>query len=89
MTNMADTNKLQKMLSQLQECMLQNMLQDLNDPQKRGPQLYNAIIKQLQRNGIDCIPKAGEEGSNTLQKLLQASKNALEDYDSMYPHSEA
>lgn len=86
---MANTNKLQNMLSQLQECMLQNMLQDLNDPQKRGPQLYNAIIKQLQRNGIDCIPKAGEDGSNTLQKLLQASKNALQDYDGIYPHSEA
>lgn len=86
---MADTNKLQNMLSQLQECMLQNMLEDLNDPQKRGPQLYNAIIKELQRNGIDCIPKAGDEGSNALQKLLQASKSSLEDYDSMYPHSEA
>lgn len=75
---MTDTNKLQKMLGQLQQGMLQMMLQDLNDPDKRGPQLYNAIIKQLQRNGIDCLPKAGDGEENALSKLLKATKENFE-----------
>lgn len=86
---MASTDKLQEMLSKLQEGMLERMLQDLDDPDKRGPQLYNAIIKELQRNGIDCMPKAGQDGQNALQRLLEATRNASKDMDGMYPFSEA
>lgn len=86
---MASTDKLQEMLSKLQEGMLERMLQDLDDPDKRGPHLYNAIIKELQRNGIDCMPKAGQDGQNALQRLLEATRNASQDMDGMYPFSEA
>lgn len=78
------SDKLQSMLSKLQEGMLQRMLQDLDDPDKRGPQLYNAIIKELQRNGIDCLPKAGDQGQNALYRLLEASRNASMDDAAMY-----
>lgn len=86
---MTKTDKLQQMLGKLQQNMLQNMLQDLNNPDKRGPQLYNAIIKELQRNGIDCLPKAGDQDSNALQKLLDASRAQLQDYYTIAPHAEA
>lgn len=86
---MASTDKLQEMLGKLQEGMLERMLQDLDDPDKRGPQLYNAIIKELQRNGIDCLPKAGQDGQNALQRLLEATRNASQGMDGMYPFSEA
>lgn len=86
---MTDTDKLQKMLGQLQQGMLQMMLQDLNDPDKRGPQLYNAIIKQLQRNGIDCLPKAGDQGQNALQRLLEATREASRAQGSTFPFGEA
>ena len=55
-----------------------NMLDDLKDPEKRNPQLYNAIIKELQRNGINCVPKAGEDGDNALASLLKATKENFE-----------
>lgn len=57
------------------------MLEDLNNPEKCTPQLYNAIIKELQRNGIDCLPKAGEEGENALNKLLNAVQQDFSDDD--------
>ena len=63
-------NTREQLLGSIQEKMLSNMLEDLNNPEKCTPQLYNAIIKELQRNGIDCLPKAGEEGENALNKLL-------------------
>lgn len=86
---MSSTDKLQEMLSKLQEGMLERMLQDLDDPDKRGPQLYNAIIKELQRNGIDCLPKAGQDDQNALQRLLEATRNASQDMNDMYHFSEA
>ncbi len=59
--------------------MLGYMKDDLEDPERRSPQLYNAIIKELDRNGIDCIPKAGEDESNALGRLLEATKKKFED----------
>ena len=55
------------------------MLEDLKNPEKRTPSLYQAIIKELDRNGIDCIPKAGEEGENALSKLLNSTKKSFEE----------
>lgn len=69
----------EQLMGIIQERMLENMLEDLNNPEKRTPQLYNAIIKELQRNGIDCIPKAGEESENALQRLLVSVRDDLED----------
>lgn len=86
---MATTDKLQEMLAALQEGMLERMLEDLEDPDKRGPQLYNAIIKELQRNGIDCLPKAGQDGQNALQRLLEATRSSSEVYGNGYPFGEA
>lgn len=68
----------ESLLSLIQDSMLENMLSDLKDPEKRNPQLYNAIIKELQRNGINCVPKAGEDGDNALASLLKATKENFE-----------
>ena len=68
----------ESLLSLIQDNMLENMLSDLKDPEKRNPQLYNAIIKELQRNGINCVPKAGEDGDNALASLLKATKENFE-----------
>lgn len=76
-------NDLEELLGNLQNELLNNMLEDLNNPEKRSPQLYNAIIKELERNGINCIPKAGEGAENALSKLLKATKQRFEeDYGS-------
>lgn len=75
---------LEAMLGDIQEEMLLNMLEDLRDPEKRSPQLYNAVIKELERNGINCVPKAGEGQENALTKLLKATKERFEeDYGSL------
>lgn len=65
-------------LSLIQDSMLENMLEDLKDPEKRTPQLYNAVIKELARNGVNCVPKAGEDGDNALASLLKATKENFE-----------
>ena len=76
-------NDLEELLGNLQNELLNNMLEDLNNPEKRSPQLYNAIIKELERNGINCIPKAGDGGDNALSRLLKATKQRFEeDYGS-------
>lgn len=66
------SNNLEELLSEIQTIMLGNMKEDLQDPEKRSPQLYNAVIKELERNGINCLPKAGEDGKNALQELLDS-----------------
>lgn len=72
-------NKKEELLSEIHDYLLKDMLEDLKNPDKRTPQLYNAIIKELERNGIDCIPKAGEEQQNALQSLLEGVKSAYEE----------
>ena len=72
-------NKKEELLSQIHDYLLQDMLEDLKDPSKRTPQLYNAIIKELERNGIDCVPKAGEEQQNALYSLLNGVKSHYEE----------
>ena len=62
--------ELEQILSQIQGKLAEKMLEDLSNPEKCTPQLYNAIIKELERNGIDCLPKSGEGSENSLQKLL-------------------
>lgn len=69
-------NKKEELLSQIHDNLLADMLEDLKNPDKRTPQLYNAIIKELERNGIDCTPKAGEEQANALGMLLESVKMA-------------
>lgn len=72
-------NKKEELLSEIHDYLLKDMLEDLKNPDKRSPQLYNAIIKELERNGIDCIPKAGEDQQNALQSLLEGVKSAYEE----------
>ena len=72
-------NKKEELLSEIHDYLLKDMLEDLKNPDKRTPQLYNAIIKELERNGIDCIPKAGEDQQNALQSLLEGVKSAYEE----------
>lgn len=69
---------LEELLGDIQEELLNNMLKDLNNPEKRSPQLYNAIIKELERNGINCVPKAGDGDENALSRLLKATKEKFE-----------
>ena len=69
----------EELLSEIHDYLLKDMLEDLKNPDKRSPQLYNAIIKELERNGIDCIPKAGEDQQNALQSLLEGVKSAYEE----------
>lgn len=69
---------LEELLGDIQESLLNNMLKDLQSPDKRSPQLYNAIIKELERNGINCVPKAGDGDENALTRLLKATKEKFE-----------
>ena len=69
----------EELLALIQDSMLKSMLEDLKTPEKCTPQLYNAIIKELQRNGINCIPKAGEDSQNALGELLKATKDDFEE----------
>lgn len=74
-------NDKENLLGDIHEIMLTCMKDDLQNPDKRSPQLYNAIIKELERNGIDCIPKAGDDGGNALSKLLESTRKSMkEDY---------
>ena len=73
-----DYKGLESLLGNIHEEMLQNMLNDLRNPDKRSPQLYNAIIKELERNGINCVPKAGDGDENALTRLLKATKEKFE-----------
>lgn len=70
---------LEELLGNIQETLLDNMLKDLKNPDKRSPQLYNAIIKELERNGINCVPKAGDGDENALTRLLRATKEKFEE----------
>lgn len=70
---------LEELLGDIQESLLDNMLKDLKNPDKRSPQLYNAIIKELERNGINCVPKAGDGDENALTRLLRATKEKFEE----------
>lgn len=69
----------EEMLEGIHTLMLASMLEDLKDPDKRTPSLYSAIIKELQRNNIDIVPKAGDTDS-ALAKLL-AGVQELDDSD--------
>lgn len=74
---MATNKELEALLSTIHEDMLRSMLADLQNPDKRTPQLYNAIIKELERNGIDCVLKSGEDGDNALQNLLNGVRSNM------------
>lgn len=67
---MTTRNKTEALLEDIHCILLKDLLEDLKNPDKRTPQLYNAVIKELERNGIDCIPKAGEEAGDTLKAIL-------------------
>lgn len=68
---------LEELLGDIHSVLLRDLLEDLQDPKKRTPQLYNAVIKELERNGIDCIPKAGDEAGNTLSKILENVQDSM------------
>lgn len=70
--------ELEELLGLIQEKLYDAMSNDLDDPDKRSPQLYNAVIKELERNGIDCILKAGDNEGNALNDLLTKVKSTYE-----------
>ena len=67
--------ELEDLLGAIQEKLYDAMSNDLDDPDKRSPQLYNAIIKELERNGIDCVLKAGDAEGNAFNSLLLKVQN--------------
>ena len=67
----------EEMLEGIHTLMLSSMLEDLKDPDKRTPSLYSAIIKELQRNNIDIVPKAG--GTDSALAQLLAGVQELDD----------
>lgn len=78
MTNKTSYKALEGLLSQIHESLLESMLNDLRNPDKRSPALYSAIIKELDRNGIDITPKAGD-GDSILAQLTAEVKQNMED----------
>ncbi|AZC49482.1 hypothetical protein C4K35_1889 [Pseudomonas chlororaphis subsp. piscium] len=58
--------RLIELLKELHSDLAEQLLADLHSEEKRGPQLYNQIIKFLKDNGIDALPKGG----NPVQSLL-------------------
>lgn len=54
--------------------MVEGMESDLKNPDKRTPQLYNAIIKELERNGINVVIRAGEDAESPMMALLKSVK---------------
>lgn len=73
-----DYKALEALLANIHCEMLENMLNDLQDAEKRTPALYNAIIKELERNGINVVPKAGD-GEDSLNKLLEGVQKAFDE----------
>ena len=77
-----DYKALEALMGELQVEMLENMLKDIRDEDKRTPAFYNALIKELERNGINIVPKAGD-GEDSLSKLLTGVQQAF-DEDNMH-----
>ena len=80
MTNKASFKALEGLLAQIHTSLLESMLDDLRNPDKRTPALYSAIIKALDRNGIDITPKAGDEDSVLAQLTAEVKKNMEDTY---------
>lgn len=78
---------LQDFLALLDANLAQQMLEDLNDPMKRCPTLYNAINKMLDRHKFQVTSIAPDEEkmnkiANTLKLYHTSVKgNGLEDDD--------
>ena len=71
--------KIEGLLCDIHEKMVSDMLEDLKNPDKRSPQLYNAIIKDLERNGIDIVMRAGEDKDNPMAELMKSVKKHYEE----------
>lgn len=74
---MSNDNSLFKFLELLDTEMAQRMLADLQDDEKRTPQLYNAIGKLLDRHKFQ-ISKLQPDAN-----ILGGLASGLEDYNSM------
>ena len=74
-----DKSELEGLLGDIHSVLLKDFLEEKKKKKKRTPQLYNAVIKELERNGIDCVPKAGDESGNTLRAILDNVKEDLGD----------
>lgn len=72
---MEKDNSLIKFLEMLDTNMAQQMLRDLHDDKRRGPQLYNAINKLLDRHKFQ-IGKLQPDAD-----ILGSLGSALEDYN--------
>lgn len=67
----------QDFLLQLDTNMARQMLEDLQDPERRGPQLYNAIGKLLERHKFQISRFNPEE------EVLKGLANTMDKYDNV------
>lgn len=58
-----------ELLKEIHSALAEQLLADLQNPEKRTPQLYSQIIKFLKDNGIDALPKGGNPVSSLLDGL--------------------
>lgn len=63
------SDRLVELLSELHSELASQLLDDLQNADKRSPQLYAQIIKFLKDNGIDALPKAGTPTQSLLDGL--------------------
>ncbi|PTS86429.1 hypothetical protein DBR00_02420 [Pseudomonas sp. HMWF032] len=63
------SERLIELLGELHSELANQLLLDLENPEKRSPQLYAQIIKFLKDNGIDALPKAGRPTQSLLDGL--------------------
>ncbi|MGR3967814.1 hypothetical protein FW800_25620 [Pseudomonas sp. 910_23] len=63
--------RLIEILQEIHSELATQLLADLRDDSKRGPPLYNQIIKFLKDNGIDALPKGGNPVDSLLNGLAE------------------
>lgn len=60
-----------ELLKEIHSALAEQLLADLQNAEKRTPQLYSQIIKFLKDNGIDALPKGGNPVSSLLEGLSE------------------
>lgn len=84
---MAKRNALEVLLELIDTEMAKCLLDDLRDDERRGPQLYNAVSKFLDRHGFKLSSlQTNEEDLGELEKALAQFKALELDTDNEVAH---
>lgn len=70
-----DLKTFEELLLEIDSELAKQMLKDLKDPERRGPQLYNAISKMLDRHKFNISKVAPDE--ETLGELAEGLPEGL------------